>query len=44
MEIVLGNKQIEEKNKQLTGDSSQPLPKKWIVERSFAWMEKCRRL
>jgi transposase len=20
------------------------LPKKWVVERSFAWLEKCRRL
>lgn len=44
MEIVPRNKQREEKNKQLTGDSFQVLPKRWIVERSFAWMEKCRRL
>jgi transposase len=44
MEIVPRNKQQEEKNKQLTGDSFQPLPKRWIIERSFAWIEKCRRL
>lgn len=44
MEIVLRNKQQKEKNKQLTGQSFQALPKRWIVERSFAWLDKCRRL
>jgi transposase len=24
--------------------TSEVLPKRWIVERSFAWLEKCRRL
>jgi len=41
---ILRNLQIEIVKRSDTASGFQVLPKRWIVERSIAWLNRCRRL
>jgi transposase len=41
---ILRNLQIEIVTRSDTASGFQVLPKRWIVERSIAWLNRCRRL
>jgi len=40
-DLIGANVQVVKRN---TLNTFEVIPKRWIVERSFAWLEKCRRL